>query len=145
MPESGNKSVYFSFVLKACCLNKISRYKACCPRRNGCGLFKWIHCINVSYPTSCRSCKVYRADGIASNDLQTSTTAKPQSSSEKLEQLVLTYPGSHISATKMNNLSKFRRDGGKQKVLMIFNSLENKRLGSISHGKNNVSDRIKCI
>ena len=82
-------------------------------------------------------------EGIIQTPQETSTTATPQSSNEKLEQLILTFPGNHISATKMNNLSKFRRDGGKQKVLMIFNSLESKRLGTISHGKNNVSDKIK--
>jgi len=83
-------------------------------------------------------------EGNIQSALGTMPAATPQSTNDKLEQIVLTYPGSHISATKLNNLSKFRRDGRKQKVLMILNSLENKRLGAITQGKNNVSEEIKC-
>jgi len=83
-------------------------------------------------------------EGSIQSALGTMSAATPQSTNDKLEQIVLTYPGSHISATKLNNLSKFRRDGGKQKVLMILNSLENKRLGTITQGKNNVSEDIQC-
>ena len=84
-------------------------------------------------------------EGNVQSALATVSTPTPQSSNERLEQIVLTYPGQHISSTKLNNLSKFRRDGGKQKVLMILNSLENKHLGSISQGKNNVSGRNSKI
>ena len=80
-------------------------------------------------------------EGNIQSAMATLSTPTPQSSNEILEQLVLTYPGKHISATKLNNLSKFRRDGGKQKVLMIFSSLQHKHLGSISQGKNNVSTK----
>ena len=71
------------------------------------------------------------------------TQPQQQSGDEKLQNLVLTYPGKYISGTKMNNLSKFRRDGGKQKVKIIFTALEHKQLGRVYHGRNNVSEKIK--
>ncbi|KAL9977167.1 hypothetical protein ACROYT_G014545 [Oculina patagonica] len=38
------------------------------------------------------------------------------SSDDRLQQMALTYPGKYVSASKLNNVSKFCRDGGKQKV-----------------------------
>ena len=67
------------------------------------------------------------------------STTTAQSSDDRLQQMVLTYPGKYVSASKLNNVSKFRRDGGKQKVVMVFTALENKNLGAVHYSKNRVS------
>lgn len=69
----------------------------------------------------------------------TSSTTTAQSSDDRLQQMVLTYPGKYVSASKLNNVSKFRRDGGKQKVVMVVTALENKNLGAVHYSKNRVS------
>ena len=61
------------------------------------------------------------------------------SDDDKLQQFVLTQPGSIISATRMTNVSKFRSSGGKQKVLMVFTAIVQKNLATVQHKKNNVS------
>ena len=61
------------------------------------------------------------------------------SEDDKLQQFVLTQPGSIISATRMTNVSKFRNSGGKQKVLMVFTAIAQKNLATLQHKKNNVS------
>ena len=61
------------------------------------------------------------------------------SDDDKLQQFVLTQPGSIISATRMTNVSKLRNNGGKQKVLMVFTSIVQKNLATVQHKKNNVS------
>ncbi|XP_044166755.1 uncharacterized protein LOC122946920 [Acropora millepora] len=66
-----------------------------------------------------------------------------QSGDSVLQQIVLSYPGKYVSASKLNHLSKFRRDGGKQKVLMIFSALEHKQLGKIHQARNKVTFFIK--
>ena len=58
-----------------------------------------------------------------------------QNDDQKLQQMTITYPGRYLSASKLASLSKFRRDGGKQRVLLILNALENKNLGKIQEGK----------
>ena len=67
-----------------------------------------------------------------------------QSGDSVLQQIVLSYPGKYVSASKLNHLSKFRRDGGKQKVLMIFSALEHKQLGKIHQARNKVSASHGC-
>ena len=67
-----------------------------------------------------------------------------QSSDSILQQIVLSYPGKYVSASKLNHLSKFRRDGGKQKVLMVFSALEHKQLGKIHQARNKVSALRGC-
>ena len=65
-------------------------------------------------------------------------TSQPEGDN-KLQQLVLTYPGKYVNSSKIVNLSRFRRDGGKQKVLMVFAALENKNLGQTHPTKHKVS------
>lgn len=60
-------------------------------------------------------------------------------SDKALQQIIINYPGKYVSASKVNHLSKFRRLGGKSKVVMIFTTLEHKNLGEICHTKNKVS------
>lgn len=60
-----------------------------------------------------------------------------------LQQIIINYPGKYVSASKVNHLSKFRRLGGKSKVLMIFTTLEHKNLGEIYHAKNKATFFIK--
>ena len=61
-------------------------------------------------------------------------------SDKALQQIIINYPGKYVSASKVNHLSKFRRLGGKSKVVMIFTTLEHKNLGEICHTKNKVSE-----
>lgn len=63
----------------------------------------------------------------------------PQTDDEKLQQQVIMFPGQVISGSRMTLLNKFRLGGGKAKVMMIFNTLKQKGLGSVTHGKNRVS------
>ena len=63
----------------------------------------------------------------------------PQTDDEKLQQQVIMFPGQVISSFRMTLLNKFQLGGGKAKVLMIFNILKQKGLGSVTHGKNRVS------
>lgn len=65
------------------------------------------------------------------------------SDDDKLQQFVLTQPGSIISATRMTNVSKFRSSGGKQKVLMVFTAIVQKNLATVQHKKNNTVFLIK--
>ena len=75
----------------------------------------------------------------------TSMLTQQQNSDDKLQQLAVVHPGKYVSASRLTNLSKFRRDGGKRKVLIIFNALENKNLGTVSHRKNNRSNNLYAI
>lgn len=63
-----------------------------------------------------------------------------QSSDTILQQIVLSYPGKYMSASKLNHHSKFCRDRGKQKVLMVFSALEHNHLGKIHQAKNKLSN-----
>ena len=61
------------------------------------------------------------------------------SDDDKLQQFVLTQPGSIISATRMTIVSRFRNSGGKQKVLMVFTAIVQKNLATVHHKISNVS------
>ena len=67
---------------------------------------------------------------------------QPLDDERKLQQLVLSQPGPIVSASRMTNVSKFRSNGGKQRVLLTFNSIANKQLASLSHKKGNVSSQF---
>lgn len=57
----------------------------------------------------------------------------------KLQQLVLSQPAQIVSASHLTNVSKFRSNGGKQRV---FLTIANKQLASLSHKKGNVSSQF---
>lgn len=63
---------------------------------------------------------------------------QPQTVDEVLQQYVLMQPGNIISATRLTNSTKFRNNGGKPKVVMIFTTLANKELATIQYRKSNV-------
>ncbi|XP_067039953.1 uncharacterized protein [Acropora muricata] len=53
----------------------------------------------------------------------------------KLQQVVLSSPGHVVSGSKMILVNKFRQRGGKQTVLNVFNSLVQKKLGTLLQGR----------
>ena len=86
-------------------------------------------------------CNVHTDQGIVEESMLTIDleVTPPQTDDEKLQQQVIMFPGQVISGSKMTLLNKFRLGGGKTKVLMTFNTLKQKGLGSVTHGKNRVS------
>ena len=60
-------------------------------------------------------------------------------SDKVVQHIIIRYPGKCVSASRVNHLSKFRRFGGKIKVLMIFTTMEHNNLCEIYHAKNKVS------
>ena len=60
----------------------------------------------------------------------------------KLQQVVLSSPGHVISGSKMILVNKFRQRGGKQTVLNVFNSLVQKKLGTLLQGRKGVSTEV---
>jgi len=70
----------------------------------------------------------------------------PKTDDEKLQLQVMTFPEQVISSLRMTFLNKFRLSGGKAKVLIIFNTLKEKWLGWVTHGRififNNCESKI---